>query len=275
VWRVNGFAGYTEVATAPIPGAQLNALRPIAPSVLSAAIATPIALDPAATYILSICAPFDQPYGLLYNQFALNQGATRHAGWYYTGPDYSDPTNNCVRSYSWWHDQSGGMFLTSATFATEVNYTCPAPPSPSPTSTQSPSASPSASVMPTVAASPSVSRTASPSPSRRPSASPTRSPSASPQPLTQKVTLRSPVSGLYMSVNPDCSVAADRATASTWELWTAVRLSSGKFTFKSFHGRYLSAQPGGTVVADRAVADLWEQFDLIVVPGTQKWTLRS
>nr|UMO80423.1 Fascin-like incomplete domain containing protein [Pandoravirus aubagnensis] len=119
-----------------------------------------------------------------------------------------------------------------------------------------------------------------PTPSRTPSSTPTRSPSPSitpslsPQPLSQLVTLVSPISGKQLTPQDDGSVASLWYGASYKEKWTVARLSSGKYTFRGFNGRYLGANPGGWVRADATSVGSWEQWDVIINAGN-RWTLKS
>nr|UMO80426.1 Fascin-like protein [Pandoravirus aubagnensis] len=125
---------------------------------------------------------------------------------------------------------------------------------------------------------PSPSPTPSRSPTRTPSPSPTRSPSTSPtpssQPWSQWVTFVSPISGRQLTAQDDGSVASLWYGASAKEKWTVTRLSSGKYTIKSYANRYLGANPGGWVRAEATSVGSWEQWDIILGPNNQ-WTFKS
>ncbi|WBR14996.1 Fascin-like domain-containing protein [Pandoravirus kuranda] len=125
-------------------------------------------------------------------------------------------------------------------------------------------------------AEPSATPTATPSPAAvTPTPSPSMvTPSSTPMPLTQIVGLRTSATSLALSVNQTTGyVVTDQSTLVDSARWTLTRLTSGKFTIKSFYGRYLSAQSGGSIVADRTVADLWEQFELQGTGG--HWTIKT
>nr|UDO47026.1 fascin-like domain motif-containing [Pandoravirus massiliensis] len=117
-------------------------------------------------------------------------------------------------------------------------------------------------------------------PSRTPSSTPTRSPtppitpSGTPQPLSQLITLVSPISGRQLTAQDDGGVASLWYVATSKERWTAARLLNGKYTFKSYANRYLSANPGGWVRSDATSVGSWEQWDVIINAGNQ-WTLKS
>nr|UDO47168.1 frg1-like motif-containing [Pandoravirus massiliensis] len=122
--------------------------------------------------------------------------------------------------------------------------------------------------------SPSVTPTRTPSPSATRSPTPSATPSGTPQPLSQLVTLVSPISGRQLTAQDDGSVASLWYVATTKEKWTAARLSSGKYTFRSYAGRYLSANPGGWVRSDATSVGSWEQWDVLINAGN-RWTLKS
>nr|UDO46910.1 frg1-like motif-containing [Pandoravirus massiliensis] len=120
----------------------------------------------------------------------------------------------------------------------------------------------------------------SPTPSRTPSSTPTRSPtpsvtpSSTPQPLSQLITLVSPISGKQLTPQEDGSVKSLWYGASYKEKWTVARLPNSKYTFRGFNGRYLGANPGGWVRAEATSVGAWEQWDVIINSGNQ-WTLKS
>ncbi|AVK77396.1 Fascin-like incomplete domain containing protein [Pandoravirus macleodensis] len=127
-------------------------------------------------------------------------------------------------------------------------------------------------IAPTPSTSPTPSRTPSPSATRSPT--PSTSPSPTAQPLTQLITLVSPISGKQLTPQDDGSVKSLWYGASYKEKWTVARLSNGKYTFKSFANRYLGADPGGWARADATSVGSWEQWDVIINAGNQ-WTLKS
>ncbi|AVK75292.1 Fascin-like incomplete domain containing protein [Pandoravirus quercus] len=118
----------------------------------------------------------------------------------------------------------------------------------------------------------SPSPTRSPTPSRTPSPSVTPSPTA--QPLSQLVTLVSPISGKQLTPQDDGSVKSLWYGASYKEKWTVSRLASGKYTFRGFNGKYLGANPGGWVRAEATAVGAWEEWDVLINAGNQ-WTLKS
>ncbi|QBZ81519.1 Fascin-like incomplete domain containing protein [Pandoravirus celtis] len=127
-------------------------------------------------------------------------------------------------------------------------------------------------VGPTPSSSVTPSRTPSTTPTRSPTSSVTPTPSA--QPLSQLVTLVSPISGKQLTPQEDGSVASLWVGASYKEKWTVARLSNGKYTFRGFNGKYLGANPGGWVRAEATTVGSWEQWDVLINAGNQ-WTLKS
>ncbi|AVK75289.1 Fascin-like incomplete domain containing protein [Pandoravirus quercus] len=127
-----------------------------------------------------------------------------------------------------------------------------------------------------VAPSPSASPAASVTPSRTPSPSRTPLPSPTPtaQPLTQLITLVSPISGRQLTPQEDGSVKSLWVGASYKEKWTVARLPNGKYTLRGFNGKYLGANPGGWVRAEVTSVGAWEQWDVLINAGNQ-WTLKS
>jgi hypothetical protein len=123
----------------------------------------------------------------------------------------------------------------------------------------------------------SPSNSATPSPSRAP-ASPSRTPSStpSPSPYAFQVYLSwSTTTNSYLSARPDGSVKIASAPLE-WERWTATRLPSGLWTFKSYFNTYLSAQMDGSMKADRTEAKEWEGFEIFYPGGNlNRWILKT
>lgn len=127
-------------------------------------------------------------------------------------------------------------------------------------------------VGPSPSPSPTPSMTPSPSATRSPT--PSVSPTPSAQPLSQLVTLVSPISGKQLTPQDDGGVASLWYGASYKEKWTVARLPNGKYTFRGFNNRYLGANPGGWARAEATSVGSWEQWDVIINAGDQ-WTLKS
>ena len=70
-----------------------------------------------------------------------------------------------------------------------------------------------------------------------------------------------------LTAEPHGAVSWTREEIREWEGHEMIPLGSGRFAFKSYHGRYLSAQPDGRLEYNRDALDIWETFHIESADG--------
>ncbi|AGO82984.1 Fascin-like protein [Pandoravirus dulcis] len=93
-------------------------------------------------------------------------------------------------------------------------------------------------------------------------------------PVSPVVALRSSASNKYLTAHSYSGVSAAATSVQAWERWTAIRLDSGKYIFRSWQNKYLKANPTDSVEASATVASTWEQFE-VIEQAPDRWSLKN